>query len=137
MNGGAGVDRGLDAVGYQALSADGKKETTNIVLEQFVKVTRATGGLSIPGLYVPSDPGAVDSISANGQISLSFGKLFEKGLTMVTSRCNVKAYNRLLRDVIIEACAKFSFLVSHEVSLDGAVQNEIQFYINIDGVCIL
>jgi hypothetical protein len=43
-----------------------------------IRVTRACGGLGIPGLYVPSDPGASDEASAKGMISLSFGKLFEK-----------------------------------------------------------
>lgn len=43
-----------------------------------IKVTRACGGLGIPGLYVPTDPGAPDKASGEGKISLSFGKLFEK-----------------------------------------------------------
>jgi hypothetical protein len=41
-------------------------------------VTRPTGGLGIPGLYVPADPGAPDEQSKKGQILISFGKLFEK-----------------------------------------------------------
>lgn len=43
-----------------------------------IKVTRPCGGLGIPGLYVPTDPGAPDKASGEGMISLSFGKLFEK-----------------------------------------------------------
>ena len=39
---------------------------------------RPTGGLGIPGLYVPADPGAPDEQSKKGQILISFGKLFEK-----------------------------------------------------------
>lgn len=73
------VDRSVDAVGYQATKgADPKGEVPNIVLEQCIQVTRATGGIGIPGLYVPSDPGAPDEQSGKGMISLSFGKLFEK-----------------------------------------------------------
>lgn len=45
------VDRSVDAVGYQAVS--GSAEQPNIVLENMIKVTRACGGLGIPGLYVP------------------------------------------------------------------------------------
>lgn len=52
LNGGM-VDRSVDAVGYQAVSNDGSNEVPNIVLENMIKVTRACGGLGIPGLYVP------------------------------------------------------------------------------------
>lgn len=52
LNGGE-VDRSVDAVGYQAVSAGGNTEQPNIVLENMIKVTRACGGLGIPGLYVP------------------------------------------------------------------------------------
>lgn len=76
-NGGM-VDRAVDAVGYQAVDKSGNKEQPNIVLDQLIMVTRPTGGLGIPGLYVPSDPGAPDEKSGKGQILISFGKLFEK-----------------------------------------------------------
>jgi threonine dehydrogenase-like Zn-dependent dehydrogenase len=75
-NGGM-VDRSVDAVGYQA-SGDGKKEQPSIVLENCIKVTRPTGGIGVPGLYVPSDPGAPDENSGKGMLLISFGKLFEK-----------------------------------------------------------
>lgn len=76
-NGGM-VDRAVDCVGYQAVDNSGKKEQPNIVLENLIRVTRACGGLGIPGLYVPKDPGSADEQSGKGQILISFGKLFEK-----------------------------------------------------------
>lgn len=76
-NGGM-VDRAVDAVGYQAVDKGGSTEVPNIVLENLIRVTRPTGGLGIPGLYVPSDPGAPDAKSKEGNILLPFGKLFEK-----------------------------------------------------------
>jgi len=48
------VDRAVDAVGYQAVDKGGSKEQPSIVLEQCIAVTRPTGGLGIPGLYVPA-----------------------------------------------------------------------------------
>ena len=78
LNGEEMVDRAVDAVGYQATGSKEATEEPNIVLESIIRVTRPTGGLGIPGLYVPSDPGAPDEKSAKGQILLSFGKLFEK-----------------------------------------------------------
>lgn len=47
------VDRSVDAVGYQAVDSSGSAEKPNIVLENMIRVTRACGGLGIPGLYVP------------------------------------------------------------------------------------
>ncbi|KAL4792765.1 hypothetical protein BDV19DRAFT_400421 [Aspergillus venezuelensis] len=133
LNGGEMVDRSIDAVGYQAVGKDNSTEVPNIVLENMIKVTRACGGLGIPGLYVPSDPGAGDAAAANGMISLSFGKLFEKGLTIGTGQCNVKAYNRQLRDLIIAGKARPSFVVSHEISIDDAETAYHKFDKRIDG----
>ena len=80
-NEGKMVDRSVDAVGYQATGGKGTdetKEVPNMVLEQCIAVTRPTGGIGVPGLYVPSDPGAPDERAAKGVMALSFGKLFEK-----------------------------------------------------------
>ncbi|KAK5339156.1 hypothetical protein LTR98_005558 [Exophiala xenobiotica] len=144
-NGGM-VDRAVDAVGYQAVDTGGKKEQPNIVLENMIKATRACGGLGIPGLYVPTDPGAPDEASGKGMISVSFGKLFEKvtksisenrklvmGLSLATGQCNVKQYNRYLRDLIISGRAKPSFVVSHEIGIDDAEMAYDKFDKRIDG----
>lgn len=89
-NGGM-VDRAVDAVGYQAVDKSGSKEKPNIVLDQLIMVTRPTGGLGIPGLYVQADPGAPDEQSGKGQILISFGKLFEKGLSLGTGQVSCYA----------------------------------------------
>lgn len=97
-NDGEMVDRSVDAVGYQAVVKGGQKEEPNIVLENMIKVTRACGGLGIPGLYVPTDPGAPDSDSAKGRISLSFGKLFEKvrtPLSLLYPLCTITTHHSL------------------------------------------
>ncbi|TFK33381.1 GroES-like protein [Crucibulum laeve] len=126
------VDRGVDAVGYQAVAQSGV-EQPNAVLESLIRVVRPTGGLGIPGLYVPSDPGAPDAASGKGYISFPFGKLFEKGLSLGTGQCNVKAYNRHLRDLIIAGRAKPSFVVSHNLPLDAAADAYDKFDKRIDG----
>lgn len=43
-----------------------------------------------------------------------------QGLSLATGQCNVKAYNRYLRDLIIAGKAKPSFVVSHEIAIDDA-----------------
>lgn len=100
-NNGEMVDRAVDAVGYQASASDGKKEAPSAVLESCIRVTRPTGGLGIPGLYVPSDPGAPDSNSGQGLLLISFGKLFEKVSHTFNERlfiCSLLIQILLIRD---------------------------------------
>ena len=136
---GNGVDKGIDAVGYQATMAGSsavggeQDEVPNIVLNQLIDVVNPTGALGIPGLYVPSDPGGVDENAKRGALSINFGKLFEKGLRLGTGQCNVKRYNAYLRDMIIAGRAKPSFVVSHEVPLDQAPQAYQKFDRRGDG----
>ena len=61
------------------------------------------------------------------------GKLFEKGLSLGTGQCNVKAYNRYLRDLIISGRAKPSFVVSHNLSLDDAKDAYDKFDRRVEG----
>lgn len=118
--GGEGADKGVDAVGYQAQAQQGEREEPALVLNSLVDTVRATGMIGVPGLYVPADPGGVDEQAAHGNLQVAIGRLFEKGLRMATGQCNVKRYNRQLRDMIMAGRAKPSFVVSHELPLDQA-----------------
>ncbi|KAL5514327.1 hypothetical protein ACEPAG_2415 [Sanghuangporus baumii] len=119
LRSGREVDRGVDAVGYRAVATDGS-DKANVVLEGLIDVVKATGGIGIPGLYFPADPGASDSNASKGYLLVPFGKLFGKGLTVATGLCDVKAYNRYLRDLIVAGKAKPSFVVSHHLTLEDA-----------------
>ena len=136
---GEGVDKAIDAVGYQAAAAGSsasggeQDEVPNIVLNQIIDVVSPTGALGIPGLYVPTDPGGVDDNAKRGALSINFGRLFEKGLRLGTGQCNVKRYNAYLRDLIIAGKAKPSFVVSHELPLDDAADAYTKFDKRIDG----
>ena len=83
------VDRAVDAVGYQAVDSKGSKEQPNIILDQLIMVTRPTGGLGIPGLYVPSDPGAPDSQAGKGQLLLSFGKRPSSRIRLIEAAADI------------------------------------------------
>ena len=134
-----GVDKGIDAVGYQAAAAGSsaaggeQEEIPNIVLNQMIDVVKPTGAMGIPGLYVPSDPGGVNESAKAGALLLNFGKLFEKGLRLGTGQCNVKKYNAYLRDLIIAERASPSFVVSHEVSLSEAPEAYQKFDQRVEG----
>ena len=56
-----------------------------------------------------------------------------QGLSLATGQCNVKAYNRNLRDLIISGRAKPSFVVSHEVGIDDAPTAYEKFDKKIEG----
>jgi alcohol dehydrogenase/glutathione-independent formaldehyde dehydrogenase len=104
------------------------------VINNLIRVVRPTGELGIPGLYVPEDPGAPDDMAAQGRLGIDFGKFFEKGLKCGTGQCNVKEYNRYLRDMIIEGRADPSWVVSHRVNLDEAPEMYEAFDAREEGV---
>ncbi|MGP3923249.1 MULTISPECIES: glutathione-independent formaldehyde dehydrogenase [unclassified Streptomyces] len=130
---GVGTDKGVDAVGYQAMARTEEREEPAIVLNSLIDTVRPTGWLGIPGLYVPADPGGPDEQAKRGMLQVWIGKLFEKGLRLGTGQCNVKRYNRYLRDLIIEDRAKPSFVVSHELPLDQAPSAYDKFDKRIEG----
>jgi glutathione-independent formaldehyde dehydrogenase len=133
QTGGEGADKGVDAVGYQAVTKGAQKEEPATVLNALINSVRPTGMLGVPGLYVPSDPGGPDASAKQGLLMVAIGKMFEKGLRMGTGQCNVKRYNRQLRDLIIAGRAKPSFVVSHEIPLEQAPQAYEKFDKRIEG----
>jgi glutathione-independent formaldehyde dehydrogenase len=133
MRDGDGVMRSIDAVGYQAIGSEGDEEEPSAVLEGCIGVTNPTGKIGVPGLYVPSDPGAKDPHASKGMLPISFGKLFEKGLAVGTGQCNVKRYNRFLRDLIVAGRATPSLIVSNEVPLEEAPDAYEKFDKRVEG----
>ncbi|WP_225844493.1 glutathione-independent formaldehyde dehydrogenase [Streptomyces sp. HPF1205] len=131
--GGEGTDKGVDAVGYQAQAQSADREEPATVLNSLIETVRPTGALGIPGLYVPRDPGGPDEQAKQGMLGVAIGRLFEKGLRLGTGQCNVKRYNRRLRDMIIEGRAKPGFVVSHELPLEQAPSAYDKFDKRIEG----
>ena len=128
---GLGVDRGVEAVGWQAHDPSGE-EHPELVLDNLVKVVRAAGSIGVVGVYVPEDPGLDDPSSA-GRIGWDYGTFFTKGQRMGTGQAPVKRYNRQLRDMIITGRATPGLIVSHEVGLDAAVDAYQRFDDREDG----
>lgn len=144
---GGEVNRGVDAVGYQSVEPDETgdsdepydptKENPGIIINQLIRVVEPKGRMGIVGLYVPEDPGAPDTISemeAQGRLGIDFGKLFEKGQGLATGQCDVKAYNRHLRDLIVSGRAEPSFVVSHREPLSNAPELYEKFDDREEGV---
>jgi glutathione-independent formaldehyde dehydrogenase len=115
--GGCGVDRGVEAVGYQAHDHSGE-EHPEMTLDNLIKLVRFAGAIGVVGVYLPQDDGAADDDAKEGRIGFDFGTLFSKGIRMGTGQAPVKRYNRQLRDLITAGRATPSFIVSHELDLD-------------------
>ena len=131
VNGGM-VDRGVEAVGYQAHDSTGH-EHPELVLDNLVKVVRATGAIGVVGVYMPQDPGAATEEAKGGRIAFDYGTFFAKGQRMGTGQAPVKRYNRELRDMIIAGRAQPSKLVSHELGLEQAPEGYDRFDKREDG----
>ncbi|MCZ2402836.1 glutathione-independent formaldehyde dehydrogenase [Paenarthrobacter sp. Z7-10] len=129
---GFGADCGVEAVGYQAHDHTGE-EHPEMVLDALVDVVRATGHIGVVGVYMPEDPGASNELAKQGRVAFNYGKAFTKGISIAGGQCPVKKYNRELRDLIIRGKAKPSWIVSHELSLDEAVDAYDKFDKRVDG----
>jgi glutathione-independent formaldehyde dehydrogenase len=119
LTAGQGADRGCECVGYQAHDPDGI-ECASMTLNDLVASVRPTGTVGVVGAFAREDRGAVDEVAKRGGMVFDFGEFWWKGLGMGTGQCNVKAYNRYLRDLIADDRAAPSFVVSHELPLDEA-----------------
>ncbi len=119
LTGGYGADCGSECIGYQCHNAKGK-EVPNLVMNSLVDAVKATGQIGVVGVFVPKDPGAQDELAKKGQIAFDYGKFWFKGQKIATGQCNVKAYNRRLRDLIHVGKADPGIIVSHELPLDQA-----------------
>ncbi|MDP5181789.1 glutathione-independent formaldehyde dehydrogenase [Blastococcus sp. BMG 814] len=130
--GGRGVDRGVEAVGYQAHDPSGE-EHPELVLDNLAQVVRSTGGIGVVGVYMPQDPGANGELAQQGRIPWQFGTFFTKGLSMGTGQAPVKRYNRRLRDLIVAGRATPGLITSHELGLDQAAEGYQRFDQRDDG----
>ena len=129
---GAGVDCGIEAVGYQAHDASGQ-EHPEMVLDKLVEVVRATGRIGVVGVYNPQDPGAVTEGAQQGRYGFNYGLVFDKAISMGHGQCPVKRYNHQLRDLIIRGKAQPSLIVSHELPLAAAPDAYKNFDQRADG----
>lgn len=126
LTNGRGADRGCECVGYQCHDPAGH-EHPNMTLNELVKAVKFTGGIGVVGVFVPQDPGGPDNLAKKGEIVFDWGLLWFKGQRIATGQCNVKAYNRQLRNLIQAGRAKPSFVVSHVLPLSQATEGYVHF----------
>lgn len=97
------VDCGVDCVGFEARGhgSDAAVERPATVLNSLMEITRAGGGLGIPGLYVTGDPGGVDANAKIGNLGIRIGLGWAKSHHFHTGQCPVMTYNRNLMMAIL------------------------------------
>ena len=132
LTNGRGADRGCECVGYQCHDHHGH-EHSDMTMNNLVQSVKFTGGIGVVGVFIPKDPGSPDPLEQQGKIAFDWGMFWFKGQRVGTGQCNVKAYNRQLRDLIHVGRAKPSFIVSHRLSLDEAPEAYRHFDARDDG----
>jgi glutathione-independent formaldehyde dehydrogenase len=118
------VDCAVDCVGFEAhgTGKDASVEKPATVLNQVMEVTRAAGGVGIPGLYVTGDPGAVDENAKVGMLGIRIGLGWAKSHHFTTGQCPVMKYNRNLMMKILhdDKCQPAKAVNVSVISLDDA-----------------
>ena len=124
------VDQAVDCVGFEARGHGGqsKEEDPATVLNSVMEVTRAGGGLGIPGLYVTGDPGAVDENAKVGMLGIRIGLGWAKSHHFTTGQCPVMRYHRALMNCILYDKIQIAKAVNATIiSLDQAPQGYQDF----------
>jgi glutathione-independent formaldehyde dehydrogenase len=124
------VDAAIDAVGFEAKGhgAQGSVETPATVLNSLISITRAAGGIGIPGLYVTEDPGAKNQAAQHGALSMRFGLGWAKSHRFYTGQTPVLKYNRALMQAILHDRLPIAKIVNATViSLNDAPQGYRDF----------
>ncbi len=123
-----GVECGIDAVGYQAYDWQSPKEyNPTQVLEDLTRLINPAGHLGIIGVYVKDDPRARNEMEKKGILSIPFGEMWSKGITIGTGQAPAKNYQAHLRDLIINDKVKPSFIVSDRIRIGDAAEAYQQF----------
>ena len=124
------VDAAVDAVGFEARGhgAQHTVEAPATVLNSLMSITRAAGGIGIPGLYVTADPGAKDTAAQHGALSMRFGLGWAKSHRFYTGQTPVLKYNRSLMQAILYDRLPIAKIVNATViSLNDAPQGYRDF----------
>ena len=124
------VDASIDAVGFEA-RGHGSQHSTEApatVLNSLMTITRAAGGIGIPGLYVTEDPGSKDEASQQGNLRLRLGLGWAKSHRFYTGQTPVLKYNRQLMQAILHDRLPIAKIVNATIiTLDEAPEGYQDF----------
>jgi glutathione-independent formaldehyde dehydrogenase len=124
------VDSSVDCVGFEAHGHGSAAHTEQpaTLLNSLMVVTRAGGGIGIPGLYVTDDPGAKTAEAREGTLGLRLGVAWSKSQTLKMGQAPVMMHNRQLMQAILHDRVHPAKAVNVTViSLDAAPQGYQDF----------
>ena len=124
------MDCTVDCVGFEAKGHGHGSDTEQpaTVLNAAMEITRAGGGIGIPGLYVTGDPGGVDENAKVGNLTIRIGLGWAKSHHFHTGQCPVMTYNRNLMQAILYDKIKIADAVNVQViSLDEGPKGYMDF----------
>lgn len=108
------VDAAVDCVGFEAYGHH-HEEAPAAVLNQVMEMTKAGGGIGIPGLYVTADPGASDKDAQEGSLKMNFGEGWSKAQSFATGQTPVMRYHHKLMQMILNDKAHIANAVNATV----------------------
>lgn len=124
------VDAAVECVGYEAYGC-GHCHTQNVpnqAINDVMEITKAGGGVGVPGFYAPEDPGAPNEDARYGKHTLKFATGWNKGLTIANGQCPVMKYHKPLLNAIMHDRLDIAKAVNVTViSLDDAPQGYKDF----------
>ena len=117
----SGVTCAIDAIGFQARSmTDYAKEDPMCVIDAIANLINPAGRVAIVGVWPATDPNGVVASLKEGKLTVPWGKLFNKNVSIRMGRDDDRLWNSKLRNMIINGAAKPSSIVSHRLTLDEA-----------------
>jgi glutathione-independent formaldehyde dehydrogenase len=130
-----GVERGIDAVGFQARDReDPTRENPTQVVSDLARLVNPTGHVAIAGVYAAKDLDPAPEGSADGHLRVPWATFFNKGVTVNFGRTNDRRYTTKLRDLILAGRARPSKIVTNHGTLQDAPHLFDRFDRRADGV---
>ena len=130
-----GVQKGIDAVGFQALDRDDpSRENPTQVIADLARLVNPTGHVAIAGVYAERDLHPAPEGSANGALRVPWATFFNKGISVNFGRTHDRRYTTRLRDLVVAGRARPGRIISHHGTLDDAPRLYDRFDRRTDGV---
>ncbi|MGB9185491.1 MAG: alcohol dehydrogenase catalytic domain-containing protein [Solirubrobacteraceae bacterium] len=124
-----GVQRGIDAVGFQARDReDPSRENPTQVISDLARLVDPTGGVAVAGVYAEKDLDPAPEGSADGSLRVPWATLFNKGVSVNFGRTHDRRYTTRLRDLVVAGRARPGQIVTHH----GTLADAPSFYASFD-----
>ncbi len=130
-----GVDRVIDAVGFQAHDrSDPSREDPRQVVCDAARLVNPTGAIGIAGVYAGHDDAPAPDGSADGTLAVPWATFFSKGVAVRFGRTHDRRYTVPLRDMVVSGRAHPGRIVTHHAPLEEAPALYDAFDRRADGV---